>query len=83
MAELSGKSREMKLRHQATRLGLRLEKDRARAIRVAHMGGWRVTDSLNRGQVIAGSSFELTLADVSELLDARESELASAMQAVD
>ena len=64
------------MRHQARRLGWRIEKDRARRVAVGHLGGWRVTDELARGRVVAGKSFELTLADVGELLDAREGTLA-------
>lgn len=69
------KSREMRLRSQARRLGYRLEKDRARRVAVGHLGGWRITDDLARG-LVAGKSFELSLSDIAEILDAREVTLA-------
>ena len=71
----------MRLRAQAKRLGLRLAKDRARRVAVGHLGQWQVTEAPAGGQVVAGSAFELTLSDIEELLDAREADLARAMQA--
>jgi len=76
MAAQTEKNREAKLRYQAKRLGYRIERDRARSIGLGHLGGWRVTDDQARGRVVAGRSYELSLSDVAELLDAREATLA-------
>jgi hypothetical protein len=75
MTTASDKSREVRLRHQAQRLGYRLEKDRARRPTIGHRGQYRITDDMARGRVVAGRSYELSLSDVAGILDSREATL--------
>jgi len=67
------KSYEISLRRMAKRLGLEMQKSRARRVRVDDHGLWRIVTA--RGHVLAGETFELTLDDVSAWLDQREREL--------
>jgi hypothetical protein len=75
MSDASPKAREAALRRQAQRLGLTLRKDRARRPMLGHLGGYQLADA-RTGRTIDGTSFELSLADVQELIDARLLELA-------
>lgn len=75
----SEKAREVSLRNKAQRLGLALAKDRARVVRVGHLGGYQLT--ARSGKVVAGQSWELSLSDVAEFLDAREQEILAARKA--
>lgn len=69
----SDKTRENRLRRQAKRLRLKLEKSRARKIHGDDLGGYRILD-LYRNYVYQGSRYELTLDDVEEILNAEERE---------
>lgn len=74
------KSRETTLRHKARRLGLVLRKDRARSVNLDHLGGYMLT-AADRGVLVAGRRFGLTLDQVAEELDERERRLAESRAA--
>jgi hypothetical protein len=58
---------ENRLRRAAAARGLTLRKSRARTIRPHDLGGYQLINSA-RNLVVAGSSFELELEDIAELL---------------
>ena len=58
MVDIAEKVRENRLRRQARRLGLELQKSRAKAVRVDDRGLWRIADGRSRARW--GRRWELT-----------------------
>lgn len=63
---MAEKTRENRLRRHATRLGLRVEKSRARLFHVNDRGLWQVRD--DRGKAVGGERWDLNLDGLEKLL---------------
>jgi hypothetical protein len=75
MVDIAEKVRENRLRRQARRLGLELQKSRARAVRADDAGLWRIAG--RRGRPCWGRRWELSLDEAETILqDAEASEIA-------
>lgn len=78
MTDASDKVRENRLRRWAKRLGLELQKSRARKIHADDFGGWQVVDPYTDADgtpyatVVAGPNYELDLDDVEKVLADQE-----------
>lgn len=71
---MSEKTREIKLRRWAERLGLSLVKSRAKKFHIHDHGGYRIIDS-NFNRVEYGENFDLTLDEVEAYLGEIETKL--------
>jgi hypothetical protein len=66
------KAREMRVRTEAGRLGMRLCKDRARVPRIGHLGRYRL---LRGGRIVTGRHWDASLDDVEPILAAERHRL--------
>jgi hypothetical protein len=66
MVDIAEKVRENRLRRQARRLRLELQKSRAKAVRVDDRGLWRIADGRRRGRW--GRRWELSLDEAETIL---------------
>lgn len=71
------KSREVRLRTEAARLGFRLAKDKTRVPRVGRMGGYRLTCGR---RVVAGADWNASLDDIEAILAAGRARLTERAQ---
>lgn len=68
------KVRENRLRRMADRLGMQLQKSRARKVHVDNFGLYRLVDA-ETGAVVAGAKYDLEIDDVEDRLQAEEEAL--------
>jgi len=76
---MSAKAHENFLRDKARRLGLLLQKSRARYWSIDDQGEWMVLDP-NTNIIISGEKFSLTVEDVEKFLDGYEEKLRITIQ---
>lgn len=70
------KARENRIRRHARRLGLALQKSRARYIHIDNFGGYMLIDP-DRKAIVSGSKYELSLDEVEDFLNDFEHRLVS------